>query len=764
MPFIEDFQAEAVVTKDEMPDVLRPYHFHGVRFKRDTEKQYKADCPFCDRPKFSVNIDKGVWRCFSCQTGSDNGGGNIYTFLRKLHELSSARTDVDGDFDALAHNRSLLNVETLHLWGVVKSITTEDWLIPGYGFGKGRTDEVKINNLYRCIRQPDGKIPPMCTPTLNHCLYGVQFLSPKIEDLYLVEGPWDGMVTWELFRMAKPAGDGDWMVTGNIDASLAHYAGVVATPSANVWRPDWNHVVARRNLHIGLHNDHPRKNKQNGSIRPPAGYMGTRRIVEELVHADEPPETVQIIQWGEEGYTKDLPNGYDVRDMLGQSDTARDRVKDLRAFTDRFGAYPADWLQGRSKEAIKAGSVELELLECTSWAQLMPYWEEAMHWNEGLDRALSVMLASVISTEAIGDQLWVKIIGPAACGKSTLCEAISVCKEFVLAKSTMRGFHSGFKSDKDGDEDYSLLKLVKNRTLVTKDGDTLLQSPNLGQILSEARDVYDRVSRTNYRHGLNRDYEGINMTWILAGTESLRSIDSSELGERFLDCVIVDQIDIEAEKETGMMVAYRAAKDLTQQVTGELNSRESPAMTLVKQMTGGYVRHIRRNANAMLSAVKDNRWALARCVDLGTFVAYMRARPSRRQAEKASREMSFRLISQMVRAGKCLAAVLNRPTMDKEVMRRVTRTAMNTARGVTLDLVKILAKAGADGKTLGGITTLTNHEDGDELRMLRFLSKIGAVESYKPKSKHGVQHRIKWRLTTEMSRLYQNVYELEGAE
>lgn len=746
------------VVKDELPDALRAYHFHGVRFRRDTEVQYKADCPFCDKPKFSVNIEKGVWRCFSCATGTEKGGGNIYTFLRHLHELSAERQDVD--YDELMHDRKLLYPETLHSWGVVKSITTDDWLIPGYGFGKGRTGEVKIFNMYRCIRQPDGKLPPMGTPKLKHCLYGVQLLNPKIEDIYLLEGPWDGMVAWETFRIAKPDGEGGWMLTGNMDSSMAATTGVVATPSCNVFDPEWYHYFGRRNLRIALDNGRPKKLKSG--LGPVPEYVGTRRIVEELVKADEPPTAIEIFQWGPEGYDADLPKGYDVKDMLAESDKAVHRVRDLKLLVNRFDAYPGDWLQGRSKDAIAKGSVELELLECTTWAQMIEAWEEAMQWNEGLDRALSVMLAAVLSTEAIGDQLWVKIIGPASCGKSTLCEALSANKEYILPKSTMRGFYSGYKTDKDGDEDFSLVKLAHNKTLITKDGDTLLQQPNLTQILSEGRDIYDRTGRTNYRHGLNHDYEGINMTWILAGTKSLRHIDSSELGERFIDCVIVDQIDVHAENETGLKIAYRAAMDLTQQSNGSVISRESPAMTRAKQLTGGYVRHLRRNANELLNKVRDNRTALARCVDLGTFVAYMRARPPKKTSEiqEASREMSFRLISQHVRAAKCLAAVLNKETLDKEVMRRTTRIATDTARGSTLELATILYKAGDEGKSLPGITTLTNHEDAEELKSLRFLKKIGAVDLHKIKSRTGVTHRQKWRLSPEVRRLYESVFQI----
>src|SRR5690606_35550052 len=142
-------------------------------------------------------------------------------------------------------------------------------------------------------------------------------------------------------------------------------------------------------------------------------------------------------------------------------------------------------------------------------------------------------------------------------------EAISVNQDYVVAKSTIRGFHSGFKTDGNGEEDNSLIDQIRDKTLVTKDGDTLLQSPNLGQILSEARDLYDSTSRTHYRNKMSRDYAGVRMTWLLCGTSSLREIDQSELGERFLDCVLMDDIDDELEDAILWRVANRVDRNMS---------------------------------------------------------------------------------------------------------------------------------------------------------------------------------------------------------
>jgi hypothetical protein len=368
------------------------------------------------------------------------------------------------------------------------------------------------------------------------------------------------------------------------------------------------------------------------------------------------------------------------------------------------------------------------------------------------------MLAAVTSTKAVGDQLWVKIIGPASCGKSTLCEAISVNTDFVLAKSTIRGFHSGWQDGSE--EDASLIAQVSGKTLVTKDGDTLLQAPNLGQILSEARDLYDSTSRSHYRNKAGKDYTGIRMTWLLCGTSSLKSIDSSELGERFLDCVIMDGIDDEMEDEVLWRVVNRADRNLSIESKGGAEEQYEPSLASAMQLTGGYVGYLRENAVDLLSQVESPEWALRKCARLGKFVAYMRARPSTTQDETSEREFAARLVSQHIRLAKCLAVVMNRTSIDEAVMKRVVKVSMDTSRGMVLDIVTHLYGA-KFGIAVGGIAQLTNYGREKVGAMLRFLENIGAVEKNLAKERKtgAMTKQNLWRLTPRLSRIYTEIGE-----
>jgi ribosomal protein L37AE/L43A len=735
----------------DVPAKVKPYTFHGLDLHAQDETQWIGECPFCGKQKFSVNVERGVYRCFVCQTGAAKGGGNAYTFMREIHRISKEQPQ---DYQQLAADRGLLYEETLEEWGVVKSFLTGEWLLPGYGL------DGKLNNLYRYVSTPNGKRALLATPTMQHCLYGVHLLPKKYDRVCLNEGPWDAMALWEVMGGTKLV-NGEHLSTSTRELSLLNDHAVVATPGCTVFHEHWMPVFAGKAVTVMFDNDLPGKNPKTGDPIPPAGYTGMKRIIGEMAKSSDAPREAMCLLWGAEGYDPELKHGYDVRDLLiAAGDKPAHRMRDLTRLFNRVQPVPADWVEGRADEAVKRGVLELELKPCESWKELRQAWmKSGLRWSEGLDRGLSVMLASILSTKAIGDQLWVKVISPPSSGKSVLCEALSTCRKYVVAKSTIRGFHSGFKTDRAGEEDHSLIALIRDRTLIIKDGDTLLQSPNVSQILSEARDIYDRVSRTHYRHGLQRDYEGINMTFILCGTDSLRVLDSSELGERFIDCVIIDKIDEEEEDLTAIRVAHRAAKEMTYVSNGAAESRDSPEMTLCKQLTGGYVRWLRENDNELLSAVTDSSESLEHCAALGKFIAFMRARPSLKQKEKAQREMSYRLVSQIVRLAKCLAVVLNRSSMDVEVMRRVTRCALDTSRGRTFELCKWLYRDNEEGHTAHSISILTGHEEVEEKVLLKFLRRIGAVEVFQVKSAGGHKLYNRWRLTARMRKLYRKVVE-----
>jgi hypothetical protein len=744
----------------DTPSALKPYLTHGVDLNGGTADNVTGDCPFCGREgKLSVKVATGEWRCFSCNEGASNGkvaqGGNAYTFMRKLWDQSGQQLDEQA-LGQLKEARCLLYRETLTEWGLVQSCITGDWLAPGYNA------EDKLNNLYRYL--PTGKGRRVWQPTpgtvgeeaaeIHHQLHRPANYNKEADTYYVCEGLGDGMIAWETMRNLRQLEDGSLVATSNPEASMLANAEVLAVPGAGIFNRSWCQLFAGKRVVLMYDSDHPRQHpKDKTKVIPPVGASFLKRVVGMLALAEELPRQVDYLCWGPEGYDPKLKDGYDVKDHLSKGNDLVERGKLLKQLLDKVQPVPAEW-----SESEAPGKVGLRMLPCTEWKTLVNSWRKALQWGDGLNRALQVMLACIMSTNLRGDQLWFKIIGPPGCGKSTLCEAVSVNKKYVYPKSHIRGFHSGYKTDKAGKEDHGLLTKAKGKCLVTKDGDTLLRTPNLESVLAEARDIYDRTSRTHYKNSMGKDWEGINMTWLLCGTSSLRQIDSSELGERFLDCVIMDDIDPDLELQILMRHAYSTEQNMEYRGKGSGKVEEQYDADLLNAMrlAGGYIGYLCHNAPQLVGSVQMSDAARRQCIDYARFVAYLRARPGRRDNEKAERELATRLVGQLIRLSKCLAAVMNKKQADAEVMEQVRRVALDTARGRTYDIMTHLYEAGKEGLELKAIAQRTSQKKEEELGLLRFMRLIGAVELNITRQ-GGYTREPRWCMTSMLNKLWRQV-------
>ncbi|MGL6095361.1 MAG: hypothetical protein ACRC7O_06130 [Fimbriiglobus sp.] len=737
-------------------DVIKPYTFHGLDVTGESGKETVATCPFCGKEgKFYLDAAADKWSCKVCGTGSAKGGGNLTTFLRNLRlPLPDSR------LLSLAADRRAAKPAALMGWGL--GVSAGDG---GVCLEAGPKPK-DVQNVYRWAG-PAGKRAFYGTPGRKHGLLGLESWDPKKDTVYVCEGLWDGVVLREVLKATKCDDDEATVPTAAEANSLYRLANVVAVPSCSAWDPAWCPLFAGKDVVVLFDSDRP---GENGA--EPAGYAGMRRATAALTlpPPGERPASVSYLAWGPNGYDPGVKAGYDVRDLL--TGDGKDplplaaRAARLGLLFSKVRPVPDEWVRGKAKGgkpgAVGNGSTDPDPLPCTSWKELERAWKKAMKFTEGLDRALSVMLASIVSVPLPGDQLWVKVVSPAATGKSSLCEALAVSKKYVICKSTVRGFHSGYRETNDPTEDNSLVAVVKGKTLVTKDGDTLLQSPNLDQILSEARDVYDRVSNTHYRNKASKNYSGIDMTWILCGTGSLRALDNSELGQRFLDCVIMDGVDPDHERDI-VHRSVNTTRAALKNYSGAAEDSESEAKRTAKRLTGGYIDHLRETAADRVCKVDLSDEQAEVIERLGVYVSYMRARPSSKQSETVEREMGTRLASQLTRLAVCLCVVLDRPAADAEVMRRVRRTALDTARGVTSVLAGHMYAAGEAGVEQKQLVVLSSSTDDEVRRLLTFLRKIGAVDSFQAQAKNppgdGPAFRAvggrRYRLTPRMTELWE---------
>ncbi len=736
---------------------LRPFLFHGVNFE-STEEQAVADCFVCGREgKMSVDSGTGKWHCFVCSES-----GNVFTFLRKLHELSEKAT-ISKDHQALAEERRLLYPETLLCWGVCRSSLTGEWLLPGF------SADSKLVQLYRWVTCGDGKRKLLATPTLGHGIFRPSGKVVKGSKLRIAEGPWDGMAAWELLRVLKsvdgPFTKGRLVQTGNVAVSLLGDGQVIAVPGCGHFSESWLPLLEGRPVELLYDSDHPKEHPPGSGKTFMPGWDGMRKVCELASRAPKPPTSVSVIHWGDEvhvGYDPNTPSGFDIRDAVKDGDTLPERAALLGPLLARIGPMPQNWVGGRGIEAKKNGSVEIDCIECESWKELTDQWRKPMKWIDGLNKALAVMLASIVSTKAIGSQLWVRILSPASTGKSVLCEALSVNKRYIKAVSTLTGIHSGYRETRDTGEDNSLVAQLYDKTMVVKDADPLLQAENKGKILSDLRDIYDRTSRTHFKNKASKDYTGVNLTIIICGTNSLHALDQSELGERFLTCQIMEKIDEDMEDEILLRVAKRAGRGMSQEANGTIESQNDPEMTLAMQMTGGYVGWLRTNARELLAEVQMSDEQYYMCGRLGKFIAFMRARPSVKQEETTEREFGARLTEQMVRLTQALTVVLNKTIVDDEVMDFVLSVALDSSAGISLRTTRILQETGTLGMSLRAIAMRTGQGDDKCKKFLGFMREIAVIEWYEQKTVNGLGKHIKWRLTARFAKLWKEVFRIEN--
>jgi hypothetical protein len=750
----------------DLPPKLQPYAYLGVElnYKEGAANTY-ADCPFCGKEgKLAINTEDGRCRCFVCVKSENESkptaGMNIHSFMRKLYELAYENTE-QAQYEYLAEQRKLCRWQTLRDWGAAINPLTDEWVLPGYDL------QGKIKQLYRYhwVKTKKETKAALLATVDGHRLVGLNLFDKNKTGLYVCEGAWDAMALWEVMKFSKEV-EGGYELSSDPKKSLLNSANVIAVPGATTFETDWCEAFGDKIVRLCYDSDHPRRTPVGDKIIPPEGTEGMKRVAQCLSGYSPKPKELHYLCWGAEGYDPKHKSGFDVRDFLCMGDD--EKKKSLNGRIEQFTflkkelikPIPADWIQGRSKKAVMAGNMDVECVPCDKYKTVEDQFKKAVRWSPGWRKTLVAMFSSIISTNTVGEQLWFRVIGPPSCGKTTLCEAISIARDFVVPKSTMRGFHSGYKTDAAGEEDHSLIDTLRDKTFVLKDGDTILKTENLGQILSEARDIYDRASRTHYRHGLKRDYEAINMTWVLCGTTSLRALDTSELGERFLTVVMVRDVDPDLEYQIQLSILDRVSETKAQESKGTSSTSIPPKELKARQLTGGYVNYLRQNAILLLEEVKFPKNMKPPVAKLAKLVAFMRARPSPKQVEQAQKELSYRLTFQLGRFACCAAAVLNKKAVDREIIQLTKEIAFDTCEGVTFNMAQGMYKGKHDvGMDVRGIATVTGLADSEVRRLIKFMLKIGLIETFTT-NKANIGN-VRYRLTEEVRELIKTCYEIK---
>lgn len=739
-------------------------------------EQAVTSCPFCEADdKFYINKEKGLYDCKVCGVT-----GNPITFVRELYEHSKERTD-DNAYYALAKERGYLKSDTVRKWGLVQSSISGLWLYPGY-FGHHHLD--KIKNVY-IWKEYKGKKRLFSSAGLKQCLFNIQNFDENKSTIYLTEGCWDGMALYEMLSLSKWNNEGTLDYTGNSNSSLLADANVLSVPSVNTFDESWARFFSGKKVIILPHNDHPKKNNRiNGKVGQPLGQQMIRRIVGMLMQLDKPPTEVNYMSWSDltDTYDETLKDGYDIRDMLREGKTHEERIPILLRMFSRVRPIHPRWID-ESSDQYKAGKLTLDTIACDDYKTLVDAWRKALVWHKGMEKTLCVMLSCVASTMMEEDQLWARIIAPPSSGKTVLCDALCINRKYVSPQSHIRGFYSGMRPrDEDGKptkSDYGLIAEIMDKTFVTKDGDTLLRSVNHDQIMAEARDLYDGMSKTHFKNDMGREYKNIRTTWILCGTESLRYLDTSELGERFITVILLDnvtntlELSMARQSLRSLFKNIRFKNERNGKSPEEIEANEAVQkeeaitneMQIAKRMTGGYVSYLRsEKVQKQLREVADSMTIEQdeEIIQHAYFVSFMRARPSKKQEEKANKELCTRLSRQFGKLAICLAVVMNKKQVDKEVMNIVKSCALDTAAGTVLDIARMiydykrLPEKPIDGLSFDFMKGRLKQKDDRMHELLRYMRRIRVVQ-IEPVKING-KTRYAYRLTPEVEKVMNIIY------
>lgn len=731
----------------EIPESLRPFLFYGVNLNLiNFRESQRGDCPLCmESDHFFVDRDSGKWHCKKCDES-----GNVPSFLPKFHEACLAATD-ESDYQELSKDRSL-PTWALKKWGLAKNPLTDEWLIPAYNL------ENKLANLNKAVLMTEldeegnekefWKV--MGCPGCKVHPFGTNLLTKKQNNRFVAEGPWDGIAAYAMLATLKVKGE-KLIKVADPKSSMLQDHGVFAVPGAGNFNAEWLAHLKGRNGFLCFDNDHPKRNKTNKIIQP--GWQGMNRVCKLAGENGHTPNSLSKLLWGKKGYDKDLPSGYDLRDLLKD----KGPIKAFNFILEKSEEVDLEKVESEESDVEKIEPVKRE-----SFDDLLKDYEQVLLLNQDIKDALAVMLATVISTPLDGAELaqvWFRIIAPPGAAKTTLAEAVSAAKEFCVALSKFNGLHSGYRAfdKKKGKlKDTSLIGVIRNKCVFIKDADTLCSSGNLSSILAELRDIFDCSTKSMYLNEVKNEHDNVRSTFVLCGTHELRSTSRSFLGERFLDFEMHPDADSRpvVERATANMYS-RMVGGLSPKENGEAIPKKGKSLIL-KQATYGYLQYLVKNLSD--KAPRMDKHAEDQIYVLADLLSYLRARVKRERDDimyRPFREQPTRIAAQLTRLSVCLAIVLGKPTVDSEVLRIIKKVFKDTAKGFHAEIVDLLLdkKLGMDIDQIArrlGISEAAVRRHIDDMR------HFGIVKNVTRPNNSGVRgrHRHLWELTIKFKNLY----------
>jgi len=723
-------------------DALAPYKFLGLELiGNNGHRQAVSDCPNCGKQSH-LHIDSatGQHHCKIC-----GHGGNVYTYIRGLHEYCLKHTEPKR-YNDLATKRNLPAKAFSHA-EVAWNRETGEWILPVRNGG----DAYANLRVLRTVGSGDKPVFMGVSSLKVHLGNGNLLSKPEFQSLpvYVCEGEWDYIALEYIRSLAE---------------KKERKSVVVYVPGAATFKTEWVSKFSGREVTFLFDNDKP---GQDGQQR--AAKLLRTFTYDGPLSPLPPPTSIRFLVWPKK---PKLKTGYDINDLIStllkQKKTPKQILDHINSLTEEqpmptaAPTAPPKPLKSLKKPEsasktpttpentpttetpTKAPSSPVETSETpvtsqepetrkTRWKkpptflQVIKEFKKYLHLDRTMETGVAVTLATTLSRLFPGDPLWVFLVGPPGVGKTVVLRSLEAHQDIVyrsMLRATM--LVSGFRG---AGEDSSLVpKLVGGKTLILKDYTTILGLPYQEQdrLCSVLRDLYDGSASFTFGNGEERTYYDCHFSMVAGVTHAIHKHknEQASLGERFLHC---DFIDPKHNSDLHIRAAIdntdgesKGSAELRDVVASFLESFKAPeGLTYLPQKL--YPSHSPKITDKLIA--------------LSQLVALLRTSVDRdRSGDLACRprsEIGTRLAKQFLKLGRCLAMVFGSRTIDDRCYSIVYKEALDTCTGWNLDIYRTMANAFPKALTQDEIGDAANISRSSIFRRIQVLEELRSV-AHKP--------------------------------
>lgn len=662
------------------------YKCHGIELTNGNGDQLSGTCPFCDKEDhFYVNASSGQYSCKSC-----SAEGNVVTFLtefsRKVHEGTKQTS-----WDRLSTSRGIpQEVLRSHRLGWNDGV----WLIPVYS----------ETGTVRDIRRWDG-VQTMSTTGCHLNLYGLETLAKVMGEhrrVWVCEGEWDAIAMRWLLDLAGLFQDV-----------------VVGVPGAGSFKDEWVKWFVGHDVILCFDNDD-------------AGDKGSLKAGQKLVPA---ARTILYLCWPET-----RPLGWDIRDFVKDGrGSAIPAVEGIRILESLLSPKHRRSNNFKAPAAASA-AISGEDAPATKFKDVLKVFEKWVIVDTDFENALAIALATVATTELVGDPVWMYIVGPPSSGKTVILTSLkNHAKVFFQSTFTPASLISGYNANPDP----SIIPKMDGKTAVFKDGTELLaMHPDARrEAYGTLRGAYDGTASKPFGNSVGiRSYK-CHFNMLIGVTPAVHGDNQASMGERFLKFEMRENLDTVGPK------ILRSIDNIGKEVEMEAETGAA-SMAFLRTLLSD------STCPKMPDRYRQKMVAIAQLLSV------MRAEVPRDPHSdeikyRPTSELGTRIAKQLSKLAMGLAYLFDKPEVDDSIYEIIEKVATDSMIGFHADIVITTMNSGVKGLTRDTIAKEAKIPDGTCHKRLADMQHLGIMQRFvDPDTSRPGPKPALWRVTKKVRDLW----------